>query len=178
MRVRLLPLAAIALLVATLHPMPARADAPAPDAQTARFEVLFMKGMIDHHTMAVAMSHICEWRARHSELRGLCRQVIEDQTTEIEMMRGWLKDWYGVDHRPRLTRDDLRDLVRLLLMPPHRFDREFLKMMIAHHQAALPRGAECEQKAQHTALVEMCHEMVLKQKAEIVQMQAWLAAWN
>ena len=47
---------------------PAGASEPAPDTSTARYEVRFMEGMIDHHMMAVMMAEMCVQYAIHEEL--------------------------------------------------------------------------------------------------------------
>ena len=48
------------------------ADAPASSEQTARFEVDFLTGMIDHHHMAVMMSQMCLEKAVHDDLVAAC----------------------------------------------------------------------------------------------------------
>ena len=71
-------------------------SAPAPEQAAQNFEVKFLAGMIDHHTMAVAMAEICLQRAVTPELRNLCQRVITAQTQETETMQSWLDRWYGL----------------------------------------------------------------------------------
>lgn len=71
----------VGLLAAT--PAPARADNPAPSKATAKYEIDFMEGMIDHHFMAVQMPQICVGKAVHEELRGLCQNIITTQQQEL-----------------------------------------------------------------------------------------------
>ncbi len=77
----LLVLAAMFSLFVT----PVFADAPAPDKQTAKYEIKFMENMIDHHAMAVLMAQMCTMKAVHPELAALCQNIIASQATEIEM---------------------------------------------------------------------------------------------
>ena len=65
---------------------PVFADAPAPDKQTAKYEIKFMENMIDHHAMAVMMAQMCTMKAIHSELLTLCQNIITSQSAEIQMM--------------------------------------------------------------------------------------------
>jgi uncharacterized protein (DUF305 family) len=60
------------------------------------FEMDFLKMMIRHHWKAVVMATQCMEKAYHSELTGLCEDIVIAQAAEIEKMRTWLCDWYGV----------------------------------------------------------------------------------
>jgi hypothetical protein len=105
---------------------PVRADAPAPHARTARFEINFLKDMIDHHMMAVEMGEICVHRAIHDELHGLCHEIIDAQTAEIEMMQDWLHDWYGFSYQPHMTGKDRNQLRALSRLHGRRFEIRFM----------------------------------------------------
>ena len=51
------------------------ADAPAPNRQTARFEINFMKNMIDHHNMVNCFTHVRHFSlAVSNALQGFQRQ--------------------------------------------------------------------------------------------------------
>jgi uncharacterized protein (DUF305 family) len=63
---------------------PALADAPAPDQQTAKYEIKFMQNMIDHHAMAVMMAEMCTMMAVHEELIAMCEDIMVTQSAEIE----------------------------------------------------------------------------------------------
>ena len=89
------------------------ASAPAPSTAQQRFEVQFMKRMIDHHFMAVRMGEQCVAKARHERLREQCAEIAKAQRLEIRMMRSWLRRWYHTDHKPHLgmsERAQLREL--------------------------------------------------------------------
>lgn len=62
----------------------------------AEFEIEFMRMMIKHHEKAIKEAEQCVRRAYHAQLRGLCENIIEAQTAEIELMRTWLCQWYGI----------------------------------------------------------------------------------
>lgn len=61
------------------------------------FEKAFLQQMIMHHAMAVMMARPIPEKAVHDELKATGQSIISSQTAEIEQMRGWLKDWYGID---------------------------------------------------------------------------------
>jgi uncharacterized protein (DUF305 family) len=74
------------------HNMMERMAAMSPE----EFEVMFLKMMIRHHWQAVVNASTCVDKAYHEELTGLCEDIIIAQSAEIEKMRTWLCDWYGI----------------------------------------------------------------------------------
>jgi uncharacterized protein (DUF305 family) len=64
----------------------------APD----EYEVAFMKQMIPHHLKAVLSSTPCMIQAEHSELIGMCADIIATQAKEVQTLRRWLCEWYGI----------------------------------------------------------------------------------
>jgi uncharacterized protein (DUF305 family) len=61
------------------------------------FEKAFLQQMIMHHAMATQMAGPIPEKAAHAELKAVGQSIISSQSAEIQQMRGWLKDWYGVD---------------------------------------------------------------------------------
>ena len=168
------------LLAMTLVVSPAgtvAADGPAPTRAQARFEVEFMKDMIDHHAMAVMTAILCEDRAVHPELLALCEQIVATQTAEIEEMQGWLEDWYGVEYEPRMTKGMQRQVDKLAELDGAEFEITFMQTMIRHHRTAVREGLKCVDKAYHEDLVELCEDIVEAQTAEIALMREWLCDW-
>ncbi len=63
-----------------------------PDAE---FDREFIMEMIPHHEMAVVMAQMLQASTGRDEMKQLADNIITSQTREIEVMRGWLKAWYG-----------------------------------------------------------------------------------
>ncbi len=61
--------------------------------QSADFDREFVREMIPHHQMAVMMAQMLKKSTSSLEMRQLADDIIDAQTTEIELMRGWLKTW-------------------------------------------------------------------------------------
>lgn len=61
----------------------------------AQFEIAFLQMMSEHHAMAVGEGLQCLRSAEHSELRGLCGEIVVTQLAEIAQMERWLCRWYG-----------------------------------------------------------------------------------
>lgn len=89
---------AAAVLAAPLLWNAASARAQSLDALNGEeLEKAFLQQMIMHHAMAVMMAQPISEKAVHDELKATGQSIISSQTAEIEQMRGWLKDWYGID---------------------------------------------------------------------------------
>jgi uncharacterized protein (DUF305 family) len=57
---------------------------------------VFLEMMIPHHEDAIAMAEQALVEAEHPDLRQLAQTIIATQQAEIDEMRGYLRDWYGV----------------------------------------------------------------------------------
>ncbi len=53
----------------------------------------FIEQMIVHHQGAIDMSRLSTASAKHQEIKDLSEDIINAQTSEIEMMRQWQKTW-------------------------------------------------------------------------------------
>lgn len=59
------------------------------------FDRAFLAEMIVHHEGAVEMAEAARLHARHPEIKQMAEAIISAQTTEIDQMRAWGRDWYG-----------------------------------------------------------------------------------
>jgi len=57
------------------------------------FDRAFIEGMIVHHEGAVQMAEQAKLNAKHQEIKDMSDAIIDAQTTEINQMRMWQKDW-------------------------------------------------------------------------------------
>lgn len=153
---------------------PVSADAPAPDKQTAKYEIKFMENMIDHHAMAVMMAEMCLMKAVHPDLISMCQEIIATQMQEIEMMQMWLMDWYGISYEPDMHMGEMEGH---MMMDPEEFEIHFMKRMIGHHATAVKEAENCLEKAYHPELLSMCQNIIITQTQEIETLQAWLCEW-
>jgi uncharacterized protein (DUF305 family) len=55
-------------------------------------DAMFLRMMIPHHQLAVEMSEEALDEAEHPELEELAQTIIDEQTAEIELMRGYLEE--------------------------------------------------------------------------------------
>jgi len=57
------------------------------------FDRAYVEDMIPHHQMAVMMASMLKNGTTKPEMRQLAEDIIKAQTTEIDQMREWLKNW-------------------------------------------------------------------------------------
>lgn len=69
-------------------------EAMMPDLSNLEGEELdqaFISGMIEHHEMAIMMAMQLKMITERPELLEMADAIVEAQSTEIDMMKGWLK---------------------------------------------------------------------------------------
>jgi uncharacterized protein (DUF305 family) len=54
-------------------------------------DTMFLKMMIPHHQIAVEMADEALSKAEHPELRDLAQEIREEQSSEIQLMQGYLE---------------------------------------------------------------------------------------
>src|SRR3989344_8594807 len=60
---------------------------------SADFDREFINEMIPHHEMAVMMAQMLAAGTDRPEMKQLASNIITSQSSEIELMRGWLRSW-------------------------------------------------------------------------------------
>lgn len=61
--------------------------------QASDFDKAFVEEMIPHHQMAVMMVNMLKGGTNRPEMKKLAEDIDNAQTKEIDLMRGWLKEW-------------------------------------------------------------------------------------
>lgn len=144
-------------------------------------DVSFAQNMIVHHQQAVEMSTLAETRAGNAEVKKLSAQIKAAQAPEIETMGGWLKSWgqpaaqemeMGHDAMPGMMSD--KDMKALEGMSGTEFDKEFLKMMIAHHEGAIEMAKEETSGGASAEAKALAAQIGTTQQAEIDSMKQLL----
>jgi uncharacterized protein (DUF305 family) len=60
-----------------------------------KLDKIFLEDMIIHHRGAVDMAIIIKEKTDREELKNFAQEIIDLQDQEINMMNGWLKDWFS-----------------------------------------------------------------------------------
>ena len=130
----------------------APSSAPASTATFNDGDVTFTQSMIVHHQQAVEMADLVGSRAANTDVKQLASKIKAAQQPEIDTMNGWLTAWGkpaampgmsmspdlgGMDHSsmPGMMTD--ADMKKLMDAEGAAFDKQFLTMMISHHEGAI-----------------------------------------
>jgi uncharacterized protein (DUF305 family) len=65
------------------------------DKKGEDLDLAFLEGMIVHHEGAIEMAKIVVEKTKRPEIKKLAEDIINAQSGEIKLMKGWLSQWYG-----------------------------------------------------------------------------------
>ncbi|HEX8529135.1 MAG TPA: DUF305 domain-containing protein, partial [Cytophagales bacterium] len=149
-------------------------------------EAGFLGQMIPHHEGAVAMADYEIEHGRQSPLVQLAKSIRAEQTHELQLMRAWLGQ-----ASPRPAAGDAafrQSMTRAMDVMMHHLpnpadlagptDRDFARVMIPHHQAAIDMARAVLAAGTTPTLRAFALQMIAAQQVEIEQMStlAGLAA--
>lgn len=168
--------------------------------QTAHFEVEFMRFTIDHHFAALRMTELAAGtdpqrnpeispnegtsptpgfaqtpaKATLDDLKSLARRNNRMQREEILTLQRFLRDWYGVDHQPRVRGESQR-LVDVLDRAQRgaQFNHAFYETFSRHHYALLEPVNACMTGSEltHEELRRECRNAWHSQTSDIQMMR-------
>jgi uncharacterized protein (DUF305 family) len=149
-------------------------------------EAGFARDMIVHHAQAVQMAEIIRDKTKSDSMRLLVSDISLTQQAQIGIMQGWLGAW-GLPitgSEPAMawmghptdglmpgmaTPDEIDRLYRLL---PDRADVLFLRLMISHHEAAIPMAQAVLKRTDEPEVSQLATSIIASQRAEIENMKA------
>ena len=152
-----------------------------PDISGNDVDRAFAQAMIPHHRSAVDMAEVAKEQSNRAKIQQLADDIIASQTAEIEQLTALdqqLAD-AGVDAgdlgvaEHEMGMDD--DASMLEDAKP--FDREFIDMMIPHHQGAIRMARVELEKGENPDLKESAEEIIDAQAKEIDEMNTWRVEW-
>jgi uncharacterized protein (DUF305 family) len=174
------------------------AAAPSAGTSAASFngaDVMFAQMMILHHRQAVQMAEMVDGRAIDPEVITLAGRIKAAQQPEIDTMTGWLTAWAkpapmasgapmpgmsdgvampGMDHgMPGMMSD--ADMTKLMNAKGADFDKQFLTMMISHHEGAITMAQTETAGGANPDAKSLAQTIVIAQQAEITTMKGIVA---
>jgi uncharacterized protein (DUF305 family) len=153
-------------------------------------EAGFARDMIVHHAQAVQMAEIVRDRTESDNMRLLATDIALGRQAQIGIMQGWLGVWglpitgeepamawmgYPMDGL-MLGMATPEEISRLSQLPPDRADVLFLRLMIAHHEAAALMAVEILKRTDEPEVRQLAHSIQESQWAEIENMKAMVEA--
>ena len=158
------------------------------DTSYSPADVAFMTNMIPHHNQAVQMANLVEGRSSTPELVEIANKIKASQADEIEFMQDWLRARSEPVPDPTAHQDmDMSHEMAGMASPAEMlalseasgtaFDRQFLTLMIAHHEGALTMVEQLQLQpgsAYDPILFDFTIDIVNDQTSEIVRMNGLL----
>jgi uncharacterized protein (DUF305 family) len=149
-------------------------------------EAGFARDMIVHHAQAVQMAEIIRDKTKSDSMRLLVSDISLTQQGQVGIMQGWLQAWglpitgskpamawmgHPTDGlMPGMATPD--EIDRLYTLPPERADVLFLRLMISHHQAAIPMAKAILKRTDEPEVSQLATSIIGSQRAEIENMKA------
>lgn len=168
----------------------APSSAPASTATFNDADVTFAQSMIVHHQQAVEMAALADGRAANTEVKDLASKIEAAQQPEIDTMNGWLTAWGkpaampgmsmspdtgGMDNSsmPGMMTD--ADMKKLTDAKGAAFDKQFLTMMVSHHEGAITMAQQETAQGSNPDAVTLAKKIITDQQAQIATMKDLLA---
>jgi uncharacterized protein (DUF305 family) len=170
---------------------------------TAHFEIAYLKSIANHHLSALRMTELAagtdvtrdppispmegtsptpdtapmQAKALSDPLKSLARRNNRMQREEILTALRLLREWYGIEYRPRIDRRG-RAQIALLEQAPSgaEFDHLFMEVLSRHHFLALEPSSKCQvaRELEHHELQRYCSNIVHAQINDISDMREML----
>jgi uncharacterized protein (DUF305 family) len=144
-------------------------------------DVSFAQNMIPHHQQAVEMATLAETKATNPQIKKLAADIKGAQQPEIDLMTGWLKAWgkpvtpaggHGGHAMPGMMSEP--EMTTLKSASGADFDRQFARMMIAHHNGAIDMAREVQAKGCDPQVRKLAVDIEKTQSAEVATLQKLL----
>jgi uncharacterized protein (DUF305 family) len=151
-------------------------------------DVMFAQMMIPHHRQAVEMAALADTRAGSADVKALAAKIKAAQQPEIDTMTGWLSAWGrtapmpsasgmdmgGMSHGPMPGAMSDADMHKLAAAKDGDFDKQFLTMMVTHHQGAITMAEQETTEGTNPDAKALAGKILSDQQAEITTMQGLL----
>ncbi|MFP8958988.1 DUF305 domain-containing protein [Streptomyces nanhaiensis] len=153
-------------------------------------EVTFLAAIIPHHRDAVEMARLELERGVDPRIRAHAENMIANQRHQIEQFTRWLQEWYGLTpeqalrEAPEEARKEIaameeesrRTMAELREVPAgKRFDIEFVRRIIPHHNSGIIEFLEPQSRADHAHLKVAATTGIITQEAQIADFRTWLS---
>jgi len=141
----------------------------------------FLAEMVPHHEGAVQMAEVAQKRGQHREIKQLADAIVKTQNDEIQIMNelagklddaGVKKGDLGIPMHEMGMSDDVE-----MLEDAKPFDREFIDMMILHHQGAIRMARVELEKGESPEVKQLAQSIIDAQTKEIDEMNMWRVDW-
>ncbi len=151
-------------------------------------EAGFARDMSVHHAQAVEMAEIVRDKTESEEVRLMATDMALTQQGQIGRMQGWLDAWelpatgaepamFWMGHptegrMPGMASPE--EIERLQSLPPDEADKLFFRLMIPHHQAAVPMAEAVIEESDRPEVENLARAIAASQPGEVQLMKDML----
>lgn len=183
--------AALTLLAAcgTAAPEPVAYQPPAAPSADATFntiDVMFLQMMVTHHTQGLEMVKLARTRGTSEEVALLAGAIEVTQTTELEVMQGWLTGWGKPttgSHDPSahashggLPITGADEMAALRKATGGQFQTTFLNLLIGHQHNAVEMARMETDGGVNPQVKDLANRISRSRTEQIKQMLGMVAA--
>ncbi|MFI1990995.1 DUF305 domain-containing protein [Actinoplanes sp. NPDC020271] len=158
-------------------------------------DVMFATMMIPHHQQAIEMAVLADGRAASGDVTDLAAKIKAAQQPEIDTMTQWLSAWGhpmpmtssagmpgmnasampGMGHGAMPGAMSQADMDTLSKAKDAAFDKQFLTMMISHHEGAITMAQQEVAQGSNADAKALAQKIITDQQAEITTMKGLLS---
>ena len=144
-------------------------DATGADA-TEEEQVAYIDGIVPHHQVASMMADEAIQKAVHAGLRTMAQGMKTDQGREVSEFKAIRVELTGSDQTPAPMQPKE-------IPPGPNFDRQWIMMMIDHHQGAIDMSTLAHGADIRARLDSLAHHTIDEQRREQQEMRDSLRVW-
>lgn len=147
-------------------------------------DATFVQMMVPHHSQALEMAALARTRAEDPGVRALAERIGAAQLPEIRLMSAWMteqglapEDMGGMDGMDMSSMSGMEGMLSpeqmdtLAAAQGARFDRLFLRGMIAHHEGAVTMADDVAVAGSALQVSELALDVSSGQSAEVDRMR-------
>jgi uncharacterized protein (DUF305 family) len=175
----------VTLLAAGTLLLAACGVSPSAAVQPAAFnaaDTMFLQMMVPHHTQGLAIVQRALTRTVRPDVRMLAAAIQATQTTEIQTMGAWLREWgqpAAADPAAHAAHGGLPgtsadELAQLDQTSDVEFERAFLNLLIAHQDDAIQLARMETAGGVHDAARSLADQIDRSRTAQIAQLLTYL----
>ncbi|WP_155372459.1 DUF305 domain-containing protein [Catellatospora vulcania] len=183
--------AALTLLAAcgTAAPEPVAYRPPSAPEAGATFnstDVMYLQMMVAHHTQGLELVKLARTRGTSEEVAQLAGAIEVTQTTELEVMQGWLTGWgepttAGHDPNAHASHGGLPitgadEMAALRKATGGQFQTTFLNLLIGHQHNAVEMARMETDSGLNEKVKDLANRISLSRTEQIKQMLGLVAA--
>lgn len=145
----------------------------------------FMTMMIPHHDAGIQMSQAQARLGKHAKLRKMASQDVIDQRKDNASMHKYLRGWktaagsVGSGSPSAAMLEDMREMDRATakMRMTGNQDRDFIEMMIPHHEAAISMARTEIRSGRDPRVKKVARGIFDGQSKDVRDMKTWYRAW-